>query len=214
MEIKKLLPIAVIAILAACNSKKEKQTVTGADTTTTPATSPTNTTNTATTLSGSGNLNYTVNDTARSLSASALVSKDKDKLSPGNDMLAVLTGSGSGDETLTVNFLFALKPGSYPVVGLGMTRPNQVFGGILGGKAALTKYKVNLTEVTDLGSNNMGGHRWKLSGSIDEEVIVDAMSLMKLDPNHPAAIKLNKISFSSITFEDNMEELMNKLKSN
>lgn len=206
---KKLLLIAAIAILGSCNSKKEKQTVTGADTTTPPDTSTTNTTN-STAPVGSGTLSYMFNDTARTQTASALVSKDEDKLSPGNDLLAIVTGSGSNDETLTVNFIFALKPGVYPVVGLGYTRPSQVFGGILGGEAELTKYKVNLTEVTDLGSNNAGGHRWKLSGSIDEEVTIDAMSLMKLDPKHPAAVKLNKISFSNLSFDDNWEELLNK----
>lgn len=206
---KKIQLIAFIAILTSCNAKKEKQSVTTSDTTTAPVAAPTNTTN-STVPAGSGNLAYTVNDTAKTQTASALISKDKDKLSPGNDLLAVVTGSGSNDETLTVNFLFALKPGVYPVVGLGYTRPNQVFGGILGGKAELTKYKVNLTEVTDLGSNNAGGHRWKLSGSMDQEVTIDAMSLMKLDPKHPAEVKLNKISFSNLTFDDNWEELLNK----
>lgn len=37
------------------------------------------------------------------------------------------------------------------------------------------------------------------------------MGIMKMDPNHPDNIKVNKISFSNLTFDDNWEEMMEKV---
>ena len=68
------------------------------------------------------------------LSGSLLVRKDKDKLQPGNDYIVMLTASGgSGKESLSLNFLLALKTGAYPVVGMSLQRGEhanyQMYGG-------------------------------------------------------------------------------------
>lgn len=205
---KKIFSIATVVILVACNNSK-KESGTGDATTTTVTennTSPVSSNSSA----GAATVTYTVADTARSVSGSVLVQKDKDKLSPGNEHLAIVTGNSSGDESFVLNFLFALKPGTYPVAGMSFTLSNQVFGGILGGGPKITKYKVTLTECEDLGSNSMGGHKWKISGSVDEEVTIEAMGIMKMDKTHPSDIKVNKISFTNLTFDDNWEEMMNK----
>jgi hypothetical protein len=205
---KKLIPISLLAILCACNnSKKEKETVTTDTTSSNVSTLPPANTTTSN-VSGQGTLSYNINDTAKSLAGSVLVQEDKDKLSPGNNLLAMVTGNNSAGETLTVNFLFNPKPGTYPVVGLGYTRTNEVYGGILGGKPEITNYKVNLTECTDLGDNGFGGHKWRIAGSVDQEITIDAMSLMKMSPGHPDNVKLSRFQFSGITFDDNMEKMM------
>lgn len=205
---KQLFFFAVLGLLLGCNnSKKEKETVTGE--TTSPGennVSPTNTTPAA----GTAIVSYSVNDTVRNISGSVLVQKDKDKLSPGNDYLALVTANSSDDESFVLNFLFSLKPGSYPVVGLSFSRSNQVFGGILGGKTTMTNYKVTLTECEDLGSNNMGGHKWRMSGSVEGEVTIEALGIMKMDKTHPESIKVNKLSFANLTFDDNWEEMLKK----
>lgn len=202
---KKLLPVVVMAMLCACNnSQNEKKTVsTDSSNLITNPQSPA----TSTPAAGSATMTYSIADTVTTSSASVLVQKDKDKLSPGNDNLAVVTSNSEGS-SLVVNFLFATKPGIYPVVGLGLTKGNQVFGDILGGKAKITPYKVNLTECTDLGSNNLGGHKWKISGSIEEDITIDAMSIMKMSPGHPDNIKVSNIRFSNLTFDDNWEQIM------
>ncbi|MGB3153644.1 MAG: hypothetical protein WBB06_03525 [Chitinophagaceae bacterium] len=209
---KNLFLLATLTLGMACNnSKKEKAPGTGdTDTTTSPTENNTPASNNAAPSAGSASVMYSVADTARNLAGSVLVQKDKDKLSPGNNYLAVVTTNGSDGESFVLNFLFALKPGSYPVVGLSFTRNNQVFGGILGGKTRITNYKVNLTQCEDLGSNNLGGHKWKISGSVDEEVTIEAMAIMKMDKTHPADIKLNKIRFENLSFDDNWEEMLNK----
>lgn len=209
---KKIFLLATLTIGIACNnSKKEKVPGTGdKETTTSPSENNSSASNNTAPSAGSASVMYSVADTARNFSGSALVQKDKDKLSPGNDYLAVVTTNGSDGESFVLNFLFALTPGSYPVVGLSFTRNNQIFGGILGGKPRITNYKVNLTECKDLGSNNLGGHKWNMSGSVDEEVTIDAMGIMKMDKSHPAEIKVNKISFANLSFDDNWEEMLNK----
>lgn len=150
------------------------------------------------------------------LGGSLLVQKDKDHLQAGNDYLVMLTAPNhAGHETLILNFLFALKTGSYPVVGMSYHRgesPNsQMFGGLLGGKPKLTDTKVNITECKDLGSNNMGGHKWSISGEFGE-LVIPAMSIMLMDKtkNHPKEIKVEKGSFSNLTFDDNWEDMMKK----
>ena len=148
------------------------------------------------------------------LGGSLLVRKDKDKLQPGADYLVMLTAhSGLGSESMVLNFLLALKTGTYPVVGLNFRRGesphNEMYGGLLGGTPKLTNYKVNITECKDLGSNNMGGHKWSISGSFDE-LIIPAMGIMLMDKtkNHPAAIKIEKGSFTNLSFDDNWEDMM------
>lgn len=209
---KKIFTVAAFAMLLACNnSKKDKETTSGdATTTTTSSIETTTATNPASPAVGTATVTYSIADTSRSITGSILVQKDKDKLSPGNEYHAMVTANSSGGESFVVNFLFDLKTGSYPVVGFSLTRENQVFGGILGGKPKITPYKVNLTQVDNLGSNGLGGNKWKISGTIDEEVTIDAMGIMKMDPNHPADIKVNKISFSNLTFDDNWEEMLEK----
>lgn len=150
------------------------------------------------------------------LHASALVTKDNYKLSPGNDYLVMLTCPGAdGHETFHINFVMALKPGVYPVVGTsymrGQNPNNQMYGGLLGGQPKLTGHKVNITECKDLGSNNAGGHRWSISGDFSE-ITIAATPVMLLDKtkNHPAEIKIEKGSFANVTFDDNWEDTMKK----
>jgi hypothetical protein len=155
-------------------------------------------------------------------SGSVLVSKDKDKLKPGNDYFVMLTASGGADkESLVLNFLIDTKTGTYPVVGSSFSRgdgeKSQMFGGIMGGKPKITSNTVTITECTDMGSNNMGGHKWKIAGTF-ESLTIQAMGIMLMDKtkNHPKEIKLEKGSFSNLTFDDNweqmMEESMKKMK--
>ena len=212
---KRLLPVLLMALLCACNNSKKEKSVVADDSTTNTTTNQTPATANTTPV-GSSTVSYSIADTARNLNGSVIVQADKEKLSPGNDNMAMVTGSDSNGESMTVNFLFALKPGVYPVVGLGLTKGNEVYGGILGGKPKLTDYKVNLTECTDLGSNNLGGHKWKISGSIDQDITIDAMSIMKMSAGHPDAVKVSQYRFSNLTFDDNWEQIleegMKKLK--
>lgn len=110
----------------------------------------------------------------------------------------------------------ALKAGSYPVVGISLTRKvanekGEVYGGILGGKPKLTNYNVTISECKDLGSNGVGGHKWSISGSF-EELVIPAMGIMLLDKekNHPKEVKIEKGSFSNLTFDDNWEKMFEK----
>jgi hypothetical protein len=147
---------------------------------------------------------------------SLIVQKDKDKLQPGNDYLVMLTApANSSKGSFSLNFLMALHTGSYPVVGMGYTRGEntdaQMFGGILGGQPKLTGYHVTITECNDLGSNNMGGHRWSISGNFTE-LVIPAMGIMLMDKtkNHPKEIKIDKGSFTKLSFDDNWEDLIKK----
>jgi hypothetical protein len=211
-----ILYVACMAALSACNNAS-KETKQDKDTTTSTQTTaePTKRAVTNAPAAGSATASYSINDTLRTFTGSILVQKDKSNLSPGNDYLGIVTVNGSNKETFVVNFLFTLKPGLYPVVGISFSRdlPNgkgQVFGGILGGKPKMTNYKVNITQMENTGSNNAGGNRWKIGGTIEEEVTIDAMGLMKLDKEHPASIKVNKISFANLGFDDNWEEMIKK----
>lgn len=215
---KIIISLLMLTLLFACNnSNKDKQTGTENKS---PVTSTTGNTTGNTThetpAAGSASVSYTVEDAARNVRGSIIVKNDKDKLSPGNDYFAMITASGENGEHFVLNFLFALKPGTYPVVGYSFIRTKQVFGGILGGQPKLTDYKVNLTQCDDLGSNNMGGHKWKIAGSVDRDITIPAMGIMKMDSTHPAEIKVNKISFSNLSFDDNWEQIleegMKKLK--
>ncbi|MBK7561698.1 MAG: hypothetical protein IPI68_09300 [Chitinophagaceae bacterium] len=88
--------------------QKEKAPGTGdTDTTTSPTENNTPASNNAAPSAGSASVMYSVADTARNLAGSVLVQKDKDKLSPGNDYLAVVTTNGSDGESFVLNFLCA-----------------------------------------------------------------------------------------------------------
>jgi hypothetical protein len=95
----------------------------------------------------------------------------------------------------------------------GKDANTEMYGGLLGGKPKITKYNVTLTDCKDLGSNNMCGHKWSISGYWDEMVIeAPGIALMDKTRNHPKEIKLGKGSFTNLSFDDNWEEMMKKLK--
>ncbi len=212
-----LLPLCVLAFLLACNNEKKS----GDETTTTTNTTQTETngnanTNASTDKPGAAKMSLNVDGTDLTLEPSALISKDEKKLQADLPWFAMVTSTGgSNEESFILNFIFDLKPGTYPVVGMGFNRGSgdnsQVFGGLMGGQPKITEYKVNLTEVKDLGSNNVGGHRWSLSGNF-EGMTIPAMNIMLLDKekNHPKEVVVKNGSFSNITFDDNWEELLEK----
>ena len=111
--------------------------------------------------------------------------------------------------------VFDTKPGSYPLTGMSFGRGKndnaQQFGGLLGGQEKLYDAMVNLTECKDMGDNGAGGHKWKISGTV-ENLTIPALGLMLLDKekNHPKEIKIDKISFTDISFDDNAEEMLKK----
>ena len=215
MKQGKLFLIAAVLFSLACRNTKKEEPVSGYPETTTVASKQGQATalNAPANNSGSGVIIF-MEGKEIVLGGSLLVQKDKDKLQPGNDYLVTLTATGAANnETLLLNFLLALKTGRYPVVGMSYQRgqqPNsQLFGNILGGKPHLTKHTINITECRDLGSNNMGGHRWSISGDVGE-LLIPAMEVMLLDKskNHPREIKIEKGSFSNLTFDDNRDEIM------
>jgi hypothetical protein len=205
-----LFTIAVTALIACNNKVKSENSDATTSTTSSDGKDVNMPSGNLSKSNSAASISYTIQDTARNGTASVLVTRDEDKLSPGNDLFAMITANLPGDESLVVNFLFTTKPGTYPVVGLSFSRTNQVFGGLLGGKKKITPYKVNLTEVKDLGSNNAGGHRWMISGNIESDVVIDAMGVMKFDKTHPDNITVSKISFNNLSFDDNWEELVEK----
>ncbi len=163
------------------------------------------------------NLSYSVEGTEIKNSASVLVRKDKDKLKADAPYLCMLTSNGAknNNEYITVNFLLDTKPGTYPVVGASLNRGkddnSEMYGSILGGKPKITNYNLVLTECKDLGSNNLGGHKWSISGYW-EEITIPAMGIMLMDKskNHPKEIKLGKGTFTNLTFDDNYDEMLEK----
>lgn len=206
---------ALLFTLSACNSAKtnenasaEPSTPESASVSTTPETS------TSTTNLG---INYTLEGTAINNYASLLVTKDKKKLNAGEPYLCMLTSNAArnNNEYLCLNFLLDTKPGTYPVVGSSLQRGNapadESYGGILGGEPKLTDYKVTITECKDLGDNGKGGHKWSISGTCDL-VVVKASAFMLADKskNHPDEIKIENISFSNLTFDDNYDEILQK----
>lgn len=209
---KRILSVAMLCSMLACNNKKEDKTTTVAN-----ENAPVNTTTTSNPSgSGTSNVQLAVDGKEMSLNGSILVSRDEKKLQPGADFLCMLTAmNGSNDESLILNFLMDTKPGTYPVVGMSLSRGTgdngEVYGGLMGGETKITGYKVNLTEVRDLGSNGLGGHKWSISGTVDD-LTIPAMSIMLMDKskNHPAEVKITKISFANLSFDDNWEQLMEK----
>jgi hypothetical protein len=218
---RKFLLIACLAAFVACNNDKDNGETAGdaKDTKGTPKSETSGTESTTPpTYGGGAKFSYTLEGKEMSGSATALVSKDKDKLSPGNDYFALTTIDMGNKESMNLNFVFALKPGTYPVVGLAYQRgpsdKGELYGGLLGGKPKLTEYTVNLTEVKDLGDNGVGGHKWAISGNVTGDIKIGAMKMMLMDktrtPPHPESITVSNIQFSNITFDDNFEELMEK----
>lgn len=223
---KKLLIIPVAFLAFACNnSKKEPKPADDNNSSNVQQPADSKPTTDATAPAGSSGVSYTIDGTTISNYASILVTKDKDNLQPGTPLLCMLTSNAAknNNEYLTLNFLLDTKPGTYPVVGTsfqrGKTPNDEMYGGLLGGTPKLTNYKVTITECKDLGANNMGGHKWSISGTC-EEVVIDAMKIMLMDKtkNHPEKVTLTKISFSNLSFDDNWEQMleegMKKVKGN
>lgn len=209
--------IAVCALFACNNSTKKAEVET--EKTTNETTAPvTATTEPQAPSPGSPSVTYIADGTEITNYASILVSKDKDKLQPGTPYLCMLTSNAArnNNEYLSVNFLLDTKPGTYPVTGYSFQRGTgdngEMYGSLLGGKPKLTDYKVVITECKDLGANGSGGHKWSISGYWDE-IIIKATPLMLMDKekNHPAEVKLGKGTFSNLTFDDNWDEMMEKV---
>ncbi|NOT52947.1 MAG: hypothetical protein HOP10_16945 [Chitinophagaceae bacterium] len=215
---KKLFFIPVVIFLIACNnSKKDTQPSSENNNSNVQQPADNNTPSTTTAPANSTSVTYSVEGTEINNYASILVSKDKDNLQAGAPFICMLNSNSAknNNEYLTLNFIFDTKPGTYPVVGYSFQRgnspDNEMYGGLLGGKPKLTDYKVTITECKDLGSNNLGGHKWSISGTC-EDISIKAAGIMLMDKskNHPAEIKINKISFSNLSFDDNWEEMMEK----
>ena len=207
--------LCMAGIVTACNNNA-KESAKNADSNSTPAPANTgvSTPEDRTPAAGSASINYTVGGSAKSMSASVLVQKDKSNLSPGNNYFGMISASENNADGIFLNFLFSLKPGSYPVVGTAFTGKNkdgkgEVYGALMGGEPKKTPYTVTLTQCEDMGSNGMGGHKWKISGSVDQEdVIIEAPGLVKLNKENPTSITLSKLSFANLTFDDNWTEMM------
>jgi hypothetical protein len=208
---KTFFGFAAILLLACNNSKKDPapesttQTTDAPPTTTTPAPA-----------SASSNSVITVEGKDISLNGSILVDKDKKKLQAGAPYRGMITSSsGPDNEGYILRFVFDTKPGVYPVTGISFGRGkddnSQQFGGLLGGEEKIYDSKVTLTECKDLGDNGAGGHKWSISGTV-ENVTIPAMGIMLLDKekNHPKEIKIDKLSFTGLTFDDNAEEMLEK----
>ena len=127
----------------------------------------------------------------------------------------ITTSSGPGNEGMILRFVFDTKAGTYPLTGMSFGRGKddnaQQFGGLMGGEEKLYGTNVTLTECKDMGDNGAGGHKWKISGSI-ENLTIPALGIMLLEKekNHPKEIKIDKISFTDLSFDDNAEEVLQK----
>ena len=209
---RKLVFILMLGVLFSCKDNKKEDKAPAA------TNEPTTTTNNPppSSYTPSTNSVITVEGKDINLSGSILVDKDPKKLQAGAPYRGMITSSsGPDNEGYVLRFVFDTKPGVYPVTGISYGRGKddkaQQFGGLLGGEEKIYDSKVNLTECTDLGDNGAGGHKWKISGSV-ENVTIPALSLMLIDKtaNHPKEIKVDKITFNGITFDDNAEEMLKK----
>jgi hypothetical protein len=216
---RSVLFVSALFVLS-CNNDKEEIDITASETKVAQTGQDKTVARSVKPEAGNASLSFTVDGNQKNMRASILVQKDKSKLSPGNEYSAILTAN-EAKNTFTINFIFSLKPGSYPIVGLALSRdmpetPSQIFGAILGGKPKMTDYKVDITQMENLGENKGGGNRWKISGTVSQEVVIHAAPLMKMEKTHPESISVSKISFSNLEFDDNWEEMleksMNKLK--
>lgn len=211
-----LIPAALLLTLLACKSGSKDQPAEPGNTgNSAPAATETAATPSAP-ASRSAGTDVVIDGKEIQMTGSLLVTKDKKKLKAGSDYHVMLTASGgSNNESLTLSFVMALKPGTYPVVGKGMMRgPSQggeMYGGLLGGEAKLYDHNVVITECKDLGDNTMGGHKWSISGTI-EPFTIPATPIMLMDAasKHPKEVKIDKGSFFNLTFDDNWEEMFEK----
>lgn len=214
---KKICFLFLIPFFFACNNSKKDKTA--ADNPQQPAKESTTDNGGDTppiTTSSGNNTTVTIEGKEMGFSGSILVDKDKNKLQPGAPYRCMLTtSSGSNNESLILKFLLDTKPGVYPVIGMSYSRGKddntESYGGLLGGDEKIRDGKVNLTECKDLGDNGAGGHKWSISGTV-ENLVIPAMGLMLMDESkkHPKEIKLDKITFSGLTFDDNAEEMLQK----
>ncbi len=209
---KTFLGFAAIILLACNNSKKDPAPESGNQ----PTDAPPTTTTAPAPSAASTNSVITVEGKDLNLNSSILVDKDKKKLQAGAPYRGMITSSsGPDNEGYILRFVFDTKPGVYPITGISFGRGKddngQQFGGLLGGEEKIYDSKVTLTECKDLGDNGAGGHKWSISGSI-ENVTIPAMGIMLLDKekNHPKEIKIDKLTFSGLTFDDNAEEMLEK----
>jgi len=207
-----LIGLTAMLLLACNNSKKDPAPETNNQATDAP---PATTTAPAP-AAASTNSVITVEGKDLNLNGSILVDKDKKKLQAGAPYRGMITSSsGPDNEGYILRFVFDTKPGAYPITGISFGRGKddnaQQFGGLLGGEEKIYDSKVTLTECKDLGDNGAGGHKWSISGSI-ENVTIPAMGIMLLDKekNHPKEIKIEKLSFTGLTFDDNAEEMLEK----
>ena len=207
--------LCMAGIVTACNNNsKEAAKNADSNSVSAPANTGAGSSENRAPAAGSASINYTVNGSSKSMYASVLVQKDKSNLSAGNNYFGMISASENNADAIFLNFLFSLKPGSYPVVGTAFTGKNkegkgEVYGALMGGQPKKTPYTVTLTQCEDMGSNGMGGHKWKISGSVDQEdVVIEAPGLVKLDKSHPTSITLSKVNFANLTFDDNWTEMM------
>lgn len=213
---KKIIFVSLAGFLFACsNSKKEDKPADNPATTTAHADS--DTTAPATTSSDSySNTTVLVEGKELKLSGSILVDKDKKNLKAGAPYRAMITtSSGPDNEGAILRFVFDTKPGVYPLTGMSYGRgegdKGEQYGGLLGGEEKIYPTNVTLTECKDLGDNGNGGHKWSISGTV-ENLTIPAMGLMLMDKtkSHPKEIKIDKITFSGLSFDDNAEEMLQK----
>ncbi|MBL7748305.1 MAG: hypothetical protein JNM19_12790 [Chitinophagaceae bacterium] len=214
---KKLLIISLTAFLFSCKSgKKEDKPADKSATTEQTNSNPDAGTTTEPAYTPNTNSFIMVEGKELKLSSSILVDKDKNKLKAGAPYRAMITtSSGPDNEGLILRFVFDTKPGTYPLTGFSYGRgkgdAGQQFGGLLGGQEKIYPNNVTLTEVKDMGDNGAGGHKWNISGTI-ENLTIPAMGIMLMDKekNHPKEIKIDKISFTGLSFDDNAEEMLQK----
>jgi hypothetical protein len=214
---KKLIIISLSAFLIACENNKK------ADMSADNAAPPEQTAGTATAtgsppVSTDSYVNTTVMVEGKEIkiSSSILVDIDKKKLKSGAPYRAMITTSSSpNNEGLILRFVFDTKAGTYPLTGMSFNRGTddnvEQYGGLFGGEEKILGSTITLTECKDLGDNGAGGHKWSISGIV-ENLTIPAMESMLLDKekNHPKEIKLDKISFTGLTFDDNAEEILQK----
>lgn len=214
---KKIILVFLAGFLFSCNNskKEDKPADTPATNTTAPADNNTAAPS-ATTSDSYSNTTIVVEGKELKLSGSILVDKDKKNLKAGAPFRGMITtSSGPDNEGAILRFVFDTKPGVYPLTGMSYGRgtgdKGEQFGGLLGGEEKVYPTNVTLTECKDLGDNGNGGHKWSISGTV-ENLTIPAMGLMLMDKekNHPKEIKIDKISFSGLSFDDNAEEMLQK----
>ncbi len=216
MKSKFIIAAIAVPLWFSCNNAPEKNSTPTAakDTGSSNNTgAKSNTTSTDAIAESSAKISFTAEGKEMTIRNTILVSKDDKQVSPGNGYMAMMIANShdSNKVSLTLNFAFALQPGTYPIVGYGFQRnvngKGEVYGGLLGGGTKISPYKVNLTSC-----EKIRDHHWKIAGTIDE-ITIPANGLMKMDVTrkHPAEVKLIKISFANMEFDDNLEEMMEKV---